>query len=71
MNIPITYPTLHDLIKIAGDVDKKNNISVYDAEADEYYPVSMICRADNDVLDEGHIFLVIKDFTEESETDEA
>lgn len=56
------HPTLADLIKIAKKDDKACNISVYDAESDEYYPVEVIFRAteDNDVLDEDHIILAIK-----------
>jgi len=56
------HPTLADLIKIAKKDDKACNISVYDAESDEYYPVEVIFRAteDNDVLDENHIILAIK-----------
>lgn len=55
-------PTLADLIKLAKKDDKACNISVYDAEADEYYPVQVIFRAteDNDVLDEDHLILAIK-----------
>ena len=56
------HPTLADLIKIAKKDDRACNISVYDAESDEYYPVEVIFRAteDNGVLDEDHIILAIK-----------
>lgn len=58
------HPTWADLIKIGNTRkdDKASNISVYDADADEYYPVEVILRATNknDVLDEHHIILAIK-----------
>jgi len=54
-------PTLAELIEIATKDDAECNISVYDAEADEYYPVEVILRAtDNDILDKNHIILAIK-----------
>lgn len=58
----VCHPTLAELIQIATKDDKKCNISVYDAEADEYYPVEAIFRAtdDNGTLDENHIILAIK-----------
>lgn len=64
------HPTLADLIKIAKKDDKECNISVYDAESDEYYPVEVIFRAteDNDVLDEDHIILAIKFLNEDGTT---
>lgn len=55
-------PTIADLLKLVKKDDKPCNISVYDAEADEYYPVELVYRAteDNDVLDEDHLILAIK-----------
>lgn len=56
-------PTFEDLhAEIDDKQDFCNNISVYDAEADEYYPVTAVARAGcgNDVLDPGHLVLVIK-----------
>jgi vacuolar-type H+-ATPase subunit E/Vma4 len=54
-------PTLKELIQAATKDDKGCNISIYDGEMDEYYPVQIILRAtdDNDVLDEGHLILGI------------
>ena len=55
-------PTIEDLDGIIKESEFSNNISVFDAETGEYYPVTMIGRATpkNDVLDKGHIILVIK-----------
>jgi hypothetical protein len=54
-------PTLGELAKLITKNDKKCNISIYDSEADEYYPVEVILRAtNNDVLDEDHLILAIK-----------
>ena len=46
------------------------NISVYDAESDEYYPVEVIFRAteDNGVLNKDHIILAIKFLNDDGTT---
>jgi len=64
------HPTLADLIKIAKKDDKACNISVYDAESDEYYPVEVIFRAteDNGVLNKDHIILAIKFLNDDGTT---
>ena len=55
-------PTMSDLNTVLQKKDSGDNISVFDAETGEYYSVTMIGRATgvNDVLDKGHIILVIK-----------
>ena len=54
-------PTFGELIKLITKDDRKCNISIYDSESDEYYPVEVILRAtNNDVLDENHLILAIK-----------
>ena len=60
--------TFEDLIPEVGEGEERQNVTVYDAAADEYYPASL-ARAgfSNDVLDEGHIVIVINQIPQSSE----
>lgn len=55
-------PTIADLIRNIGKEEFGDNISICDAEVDEYYPVELISRAteEDGLLDEGHLILTIK-----------
>lgn len=57
------HPTMIDIVATLKKKDMKANISVYDAVSDEYLPVELILRTtDDDVLDKGHLVLVIRHF---------
>lgn len=60
-DVPPTLGNLRDVAFGNGIFEHTNNLSVYDAEADEYYPVQLLCRVkETDVLDKGHLVFVIK-----------
>jgi hypothetical protein len=56
--------TYRELIKFLGNIPAKrldDNVTVYDNENDEYYPVeNTFITKENDVLDKGHFVLKIK-----------
>jgi hypothetical protein len=53
--------TYRQLIQRLPEDRLDDNISVYDAEDGEYYPVQEIeTEPEDDVLDKGHVFLIIK-----------
>jgi len=54
-----TFAELSDLVKVRKE-DGDCNITVYDAETDEFYPVQAVCRADeDDVVGKYELVLVI------------
>ncbi len=62
-NVDGKNPTMIDIVAALKKKDMKANISVYDAVSDEYYPVELILRTtEDDVLDKGHLVLVIRHF---------
>jgi hypothetical protein len=53
-------PTMLEVHNILTKGDLDNNISIYDADTGEYYPVQVVCRVtEDDVLDKNHLVLVI------------
>ena len=61
MSNPSKLKTNRDLLLALAKKDKRDNISVYVESLDEYFPVTAIKFAkEDDVLDKGHMFLVIQ-----------
>ena len=56
-----SYRDLYNVLKTIPEDRLDDNISVQDAEDDEYYPVQHIKVIENDdVLQEGSVYLIIK-----------
>jgi hypothetical protein len=61
---PFQQMTYAELLNILYSMPKdrlEDTITIYDAENDEYYPITRTEFSDeetNDVLDKGHLFLV-------------
>jgi hypothetical protein len=56
-----SYRDLYNVLKTIPEDRLDDNISVRDAEEDEYYPVQHIGLVENDdVLETGSVYLVIK-----------
>jgi hypothetical protein len=58
----ITYRQLQDTIQNMTEEQKNCDVTVFDAEVDEYHPLGKIGFSDDgcDVLDKNHPVLVIK-----------
>lgn len=62
-DIPHTYAELLEKLKCLTPEQLKQNVTVYCAEQDEYFPVTATATAaeeTNDVLDDGHFYLNIE-----------
>ena len=58
----MTYRELADLIENMTDEQKDQDVTVFVAEQNEYYPLVKdfpVCQSDGDVLEEGHYYLTI------------
>lgn len=63
----ITYRQLLEELLNCTQIQLDDTVTVYDVEADEFYPVAKIDANEDadDILDKSHLYLRIKNFTEE------
>jgi hypothetical protein len=59
----MTYRKLLQILETLNDIELNQDITLYDIVSDEFIParsVSMSLGKDNDVLDEGHIYITFE-----------
>lgn len=56
----MTYRELKNLLENIGDESLDQNVTVYDSYEDEYFPTTDTGFCYDGVLDDGHLFLIIK-----------
>jgi len=58
--VAMTYKKLLEILQAKHPVHLSQDLTVYDSDGDECFPASLQLSHGSDVLDDGHLIVVIK-----------